>query len=121
MFSQLFENELWNIWSNKPLSVVLKMEPVLINVHRILCEEYKLNEMKINLIINHFNNLIKKEQFSIDKSNDSFENIVNLIFCLATINPLNSHPITINEFLIPLNGTAYFSFLYQQNKCLFFR
>ena len=121
MFLKLFENELWNIWSNKPLSVVLKMETVLVNIHRILCEEYKLNEIKINLIINHFNNLIKKEQFSIDKSNDSFENIVNLIFCLATINPLNNHPITINEFLKPLNGTAYFSFLYQQNKCLFFR
>ena len=109
MFSQLFENELWNIWSNKPLSVLLTMQPVLMNVHRILCEEYKLNEVKTSLILNHFNNLIKKDQFIIDESNESFENITNLIFNLAAINP-TTRPITINEFLQPLIGLVYFNF-----------
>ena len=119
MFKQPFENELWNIWSNRSISVLLVMQPVLTITHKTLCEEYKTNEMKINLIIKSFNNVIKKSHFSIETS-DSFNNTVNLIFNLASINP-TTRPITIKEFLEPLNGNSLACFLKQSSSYTYFQ
>ena len=101
MFTHQFEDELWNMWKKRPVSVLLTMQPVLLQIHKILSEEYKINETKLNLIINHFNDKLNKSQYSIDSTDDSYENIVNLVFNLAALNTIT----TINCFLKPLAGT----------------
>jgi hypothetical protein len=121
MFSQQYEEELWKIWQTKPISVILSMPSVITQLHKTLCEEYKTNEIKLNLIINNFNNIIDKNKYSIEDSDDSFVNTVNLIFNLSAVN--TSTQVTIDKFLKPLTGKRSLtkSYLYTYLTIFFFQ
>lgn len=103
MFSQKFEEELWHIWRKKSISILLVMQPTLLLIHsKFRNNKTKTNELKLSLLIKKFENLINKNHYLVNETDDSFENFMNFMFALAAVNSI--HNLTIGDFVREVAG-----------------